>query len=61
MRIAHALHAVEMPAPLHGFLVAPWFPMASDVLLLDVILVRRTECQGSQGPDGVRWTPHRQN
>ena len=51
--LLHALHAVETPDLLHGFLAALWFPLASDVLLLDVILVRRTECQGSQGPDVV--------
>ena len=51
--LLHALHAVETPALLQGFLVALWFPLASDVLLQDVILVRRTEYQGSQGLDVV--------
>ena len=37
--LLHALHAVETPALLHGFLVALWFPLASDVLTQDDILV----------------------
>ena len=37
--LLHALRAVETRALLHGFLVAQWSPLASDVLTQDDILV----------------------